>query len=830
MGISDWISDASRDVRFAIRSLARERGFTAFVVITLALGIGANAAMFGIVDRLLLRGPLHVRDAGQMRRVISTTQPPGRGPQRTGYLGYVQYETFRADTQTFAGVAAYNFLSGGAVLGQGASARPINSGTATASFFPLVGVTPALGRFFDEREDDPYDPQPVVVLGYALWQSEFGGRRGIIGNTVHLNHRPHVVIGVVPKGFTGVDLAKVDVWRPESGAAHSTNWRTLWGAPWLHIVVRLRPGVSPEHAGASLTLLHRGAYPGRDSVLANASISVEPLHYTYAGTEATETRVSRWLLAVAGIVLLITCANVVNLLLARIIKRRRELAVRLALGAGRMRVLRLLVMETLLLTSVGGAAAIGVAYALGASARSLIAEVDWVSDSVDPRILWAIGGFSLLTCLLVGIVPAVQGTKAQLSEALKAGVRDGGGRQSWFRTALTISQAAFSVVLLVGAGLFVQSLRHARTADLGIDTDRIVIFEPERMGASYYYKDSVSLRRELDRRHAFLPMVVERLRSRLDVERVAIAGGVPFNRPYRHPIRVPGRDSIPHLPGGGPFVTAVSDDYFATVGTRILRGRPFTAEDRAGSAPVAVINETAARTLWPGESPLAKCVVVADATACAEVVGVASNTKRSSLRDEEAMQIYVPLDQREFGARERLVVRPRPDTPAADIIAEVRRELVRLDPLIWYVDVDVLQERVETESRPWRLGATVFTLFGLLALLVASVGLYSVMSYFVSQRTREIGVRMALGARPSDISRLVLSNGLTLVGTGVAIGLVLAFLGARALAPLLFDTSPNDPIVFTVVALTMVAVAIPAAWLPTLRARRIDPIESIRVE
>jgi ABC-type antimicrobial peptide transport system permease subunit len=270
----------------------------------------------------------------------------------------------------------------------------------------------------------------------------------------------------------------------------------------------------------------------------------------------------------------------------------------------------------------------------------------------------------------------------------------------------------------------------------------------------------------------------------------------------------------------------VSVDYFATVGTPIVRGRAFIAQDRAGSTPVAVVNETMARTLWPGESPLGKCVIVADASGCAEIVGVAANTKRYSLRDADAMQIYVPREQQPTGGHPRLLVRPRGD--ASTVLSAVRTELLRSDPTIWYVRTEILDDEVEAQVQPWRLGATIFTLFGALALLVAAVGLYSVISYLVTQRTREIGLRIALGARTSDITRLVLSSGLLLAGIGVAIGLVAGLAAAQALAPVLFDTSPGDPLVFTVVPAALMAVAIPAALVPALRARRIDPMVAIR--
>ena len=823
------IVDALRDLRFGVRMLLHERAFTAFIVTALALGIGANAAMFGVLDRLLLRGPLHVQSSKELRRVISTTHPADRPTQRTGYLTYAQYKAFRADTTTFAGVAAYNLLRG-TMYGSRGSARPVHRGSATSNFFGLLGVRPALGRFFTEREDDPDDPQRVVVLGYGFWQSEFGGDTAVLGRTIHLDYSVYTIIGVTPKGFTGVDLARVDAWVPESGVPHSTNWQEIWHWPWLHVVVRLRPEASIAQANDALTRLHRNGYQGRSTVDRNAILSAEPIHFTYAGVEATQTRLSRWLFGVSAAVLLIACANVVNLLLARTVRRRRELAVRLALGAGRFRIVRLLVLETLLLALAGGVVGIAVAFALGQTVRVMIPDIDWSTTFVDARLLGVAIAFSFIAGALVGVLPAMQGSAASPGEALKSGAREGGGggRTAWVRSALMITQAALSVVLLIGAGLFVKSVREALMLDLGIETDRLVTFSLDHTSQSFPWGDTVAIKRELARRNAFYPMVAEQLRAWPDIESVALAAEVPFVSVAEYPIRLPGRDSIPTLRGGGPFVAAVSSEYFGTVRTPVLRGRSFTINDRAGNEPVAIINETAARTLWPSDDALGKCIFVADAKSCATIVGVAADTKRASLQDDPAIQVYVPREQQAVGDDPRFVIRARGDV--ARVAEKVRQELLRLDATILYIYVDLPHNEVLTQARPWRLGAVIFILFGGLALVVAAVGLYSVVSYAVAQRTQEIGVRIALGAQPRAITRMALSNALVLVSTGVGIGLLLTLIGGPSFTSLLFGTSPRDPWVFGAVIVVMMLVTLAAASIPARRARRINPIEALRLE
>ena len=827
MHIREWVTDLSSDIRYAVRALVREPSFSVFAVVTLALGIGVNAAMFSVVDRLLLSGPAHVRDPNGVMRLQSAYQPAGRPVQQSGRFGYVAYDVLHRGTQSFDAIAAYQVTPEGALLGRGVDARRINRGEATAGFFPLLGVQPALGRFFDEREDDVVAPAYVVVLGYALWQREFGGQRDVIGKSLTLDNRDFTIVGVAPNGFTGPDLTRVDAWIPESvaGRTKSPPWSANWSSWWLHIVARLKPEVAAARAGDDATAAHRAGYGGRDSVRRASVLSLKPLRYTPDGIESVEARVSTWLLAVAACVLLIACANVINLQLARALRRQREIAVRVTLGAGRARLVRMMVTEAMALAAVGGVMSIGVAIALGALVRSrLIPSVDWTTTLVDGRTVAAAAIITVVVGLVVGVVPALRASAPDLASAMKAGVREGGGRTGRLRATLTVAQAALSVVLLVGAGLFVQSLRQIRALDLGVEPDRVVAFGLTRAGASI--ADTAERRREVQRRAAFLPDVLEAIRRRPDVERATLSIGIPLGGNMSVDIRVPGRDSIPIMPGGDPSITAVGSDYFETVGGRLVDGRTFTADDRRGSPAVAIVNETMATTLWPGEAAIGKCFYVGSAPACARIVGVAANTRRFGLREQPGMSYYIPLGQEIEISFARLLVRPRGDP--APVVNEIRKQLVALDPSIIYVRGDLLQTFVDPQVRPWRLGATMFTLMGVLALIVAAVGLYSVMSYLVANRTREIGVRIALGAQTRDVVQLVVRSGATLAVVGVGIGLVIAAVVSGRIESLLFDTSPRDPVVFATVAVVLLLSALVASALPAVRAGRVSPMEAMR--
>jgi predicted permease len=545
--------------------------------------------------------------------------------------------------------------------------------------------------------------------------------------------------------------------------------------------------------------------------------------------ETPEVAVSRWLVGVAAIVLVIACSNTVNLLLARAVRRRREVGVRLALGAGRSRLVRLLLTESVLLAVMGGAAGLAVAWLTGTLVRGvLLPNVEWTSSPVDARVLGLSAAVALVVGITIGLAPALRASRSDLTASLMAGGRAGGAHGTRLRSALTVAQAALSIVLLVGAGLFVRSLWRVRTLDLGLQPDRVLVVSPRWPAISA--SDTAARRIARARRADLYVRALDGVRQVTAVEHASLAIGLPFQNSFTQFIRVPGWDSIPALKGGGPFINAVSDDFFETIGSRLVRGRSFTSADREGSEPVAVINETMATTLWPGGDPIGGCVYWAPTrdglTVCSRVLGVVADARRSALHEDPSMQYFIPFGQeRGFGGTV-LLVRPRGDP--ATIVPVIRRELTGLDPSISYVDENLLERSLDSQVRPWRLGASMFGLMGALALVVAAIGLYSVMSYLVAQRTHEIGVRMALGARGGNIVALVLRSSLGMAALGVAIGTGFALWAGRFLEPLLFDTSPRDPVVIGGVGVTLLAVAFLSGLVPAMRARRVNPMEALR--
>jgi predicted permease len=822
----------AQDQRFAARGLRREPLLAAFIVITFALGIGVNAAMFGVVDRLMLSGPAHVTEQDQLVQFFLTVQPPGMNRVTTGTFGYVTYDAMRRGTRSFDGVAAYKVTREAYTLGRGLDARQLHVGAATADLFPLLGVSPFFGRFFTPDEDRTSGAERVVVLSHALWESEFGGDRGVIGATITLNNESFTVVGVAPDGFTGPQLGPVDVWVPMSHWSRnvSSDWPTAWDAQWLQVIGRLRPGVAIAQANADLTTALRAAYTGDEAEVRSARMLAWPLGYLEDGREPPELAISRWLVGVAMVVLVIACSNVVNLLLARALRRRREVAVRVALGAGRSRLVGLLLTEGLMLALLGGIAGVAVAWVTGQLMRTtLLPDVAWVSSAVSGRVLLVSLFIAVALGVIAGLVPAWRASRPNLTSDLKSGVREGGGAHSRLRSALTVAQAALSVLLLVGAGLFVRSLERVRALDLGVEADRVLV---TRMRWPRLPAGATEAQQEAEnaRRRGVYLRAVERIRSIPGVEHASLAVGLSFQMSFSQRVRVPGWDTLPSLGTGSPRVSAVTSDYFETVGTRLLRGRAFTPADGAGSEPITIVNETMARTLWPNRDPIGECFYAGDArdVPCARIVGIAADARRFQLRERPGMHYYLPFGQeRGFGGTV-LVVRPT-GAPAA-LVPALRSALAEVDAGISYVDVELLQESVDPQIRPWRLGAAVFGMMGVLALLVAAVGLYSVLSYVVAQRRHEMGVRLALGATGGAIARLVMRSSFAMAAAGIAIGLALALAGGRFIAPLLFDTSPRDSLVLAVVTISLVSVAILASILPGLRARRVDPMEAMRVD
>jgi predicted permease len=814
------------DLRHAARLLRTAPFFVVLCAVTLGLGIGSAAAMFGIIERIILRGPEYIVEPHRVMRFYATVRHPPNELETGSITAYAAYRALRDRTHDLAGVAAYQASHW--IVGTGADARSLPGIAASADLFSTLGVHPFLGRSYTAREDDPGAPQDVVVLSYEYWIRRFGGDRDILGNTLSIAFRPFTIIGVAPPGFTGAEMSPVDYWIPLSAGAHPVpDWPASWMARWIQVIGRVKSGVSVEDAARDATRAMRLAYTGPDPDWRSVSMSLRPLSFTTEGNEPELTAVARWLTGVTIIVLLIACANIGNLLLARALRRRAEIAVRLVLGMSRRRLAQWLVAEALFLASAGGLIGIAVAYIAGSAIRRFfLADVAWPASVIDLRTVLVIIALTVVVATLVSLTPLFQAGRLDFTQAVKSGARDGGGHHAPVRNGLLFFETTLTGVLLLVAGLFLKSLMNVRGLDLGIQADRVI-------AASIYWPvstatDSAALATDAAEQSVTLARIRDSLAHRPDMAGASLVIGSPFRSTFQVDLRVQGWDTLPTLGGGGPYVSAVGADYFQTVGTRLVRGRVFRPGEGQSQQRTAIINETMARTLWPNGDALGKCLYVGGLRRCATVVGVVRDAHRFGIREEPAMQYYVPLGQ-EIGMKGvTIVARPRRELgPAVDI---VHRTLAAIVPGARYIDVAALQDRVDPQIRPWRLGAAMFGLFAMLALLVASAGLYSVIAYLVAQRTHEFGIRLAVGATASNILRLVLAYGLRIAVAGAAAASAIAWSLGRWIAPQLFDESPHDPVVYASVIIVMTCVALVALIAPALRASGTDPAVALRQE
>ena len=820
-------ADLMQDIAYAARGFRRQPGFALAIVLTLGLGIGANAVMFGLVDRLLLRPPVHVVDPDNVSRFQLTESDAGTGQSWTNEsMAWKTYTDQRDNAGYFSEIAAA-FTHRDMPLGRGEGATRARVVLATPSYFRLLGTTPARGRFYTDEEDKVGGGEAVAVVSWRYAERTYGGAADALGKQLYLGTRLYQVIGVTPKGFNGVDLNAVDAWIPFHAGApdvvgRSGEWRETYNWQWLNVLARLKPGVSRDRASEEATRVQRAAVaqdPNLDHTSRSALVSLSG--FDRVAVSHAREQVALWLGGVALVVLLVVCANVANLLLARAASRRREIAVRLALGVGRLRLMRQLLAESLLLAVGGGGVALMVAYWGGALVRAtLLPSVTWVESPLDWRVAAITALATLITGLLTGLAPAIQASRPAPAQALRGGAAEGGPRGSRLRSGLLATQAALSLLLLVGAGLFVQSLRRVVDTDLGYDPTNLLVADVDLSLVDY----------GREQKWTFYDRALERLRASPGVASASLGINSPFWTMNGTFFRLTDRDSTPRLPNGGPYYNGVTPEYFTTLGMRLIRGRLFTDQDRVGSAPVMVINERMGAFFWPGGDPLQKCVKIgADSLPCVQIVGVVANGRVQAIQEEPAAMYYVPLDQsRLFGLnRDRMLFLKTRDNPAT-LVPEVRGVFNELAANLPLANVRTFQSQIDPEIQPWRLGAVMFGVFGGLALLVAAVGLYSVMSYSVVQRTREFGIRSALGAQRGQIVGAVMRDGVRVVVAGMAIGGTVAVLAGSRLEPLLYQTSPRDPVVFVVVIGTLLGASIAAILIPARRATRVDPVVALR--
>lgn len=821
---SERLRDLGDDVGYVLRSVRRAPAFALTVATTLGLGIGATATMYGVVDRLLIRGPEHVVDAASLRRIYAHVRSKASGEFTTSFVGYSTYAALRDGARSVAQTAAYS--ENASRVGRGVDAAPIELGNATASFFPLLGVRPERGRFFSAVEDAPPDGQNVAVIDDGYWRRELGGDESAIGRTIVLFDKPFTIIGVAPAGFTGAELRPVDVWIPMSAGPHPvSDWPHAWNAQWLNVVVRPKSGASPEAVDADVTASFRAAYGGTDAEWKRADVSARPIAFTAAGEERADAPIARWLAAVALLVLLVGSANVANLLIVRAMRRRHEIAVRLALGISRARLARLVAAESFVYALIGAAIGVGLAYAGGEVMRRVfLPSIAWTEPPVSGRVLAVAALLAPIVGAAIALAPIMHVLATDLSASIRVTGARPGARSSKAKRTLLVIQTALSVALLIGAGLFIRSLWNVRHLDLGVEPERVLVASvgwprvpnPSPSVAAAERTQRANAYRELRDRIAQLP----------GVSHAAIAVGSPFGFGFGVDVKVPGRDTLPSAPGGGPYISAVGKDYFATVGTPLVRGRVIGASDGAGTPRVAVVDETMAALLWPNEDPLGKCIVVESAPTCASVVGVVRDAHREGINEPASMQFYIPVGQESGFGGAVLVVRPAGD--AKPFTETLRRAIVAAEPSANYLLLCVMQEHLDPQVRPWRLGATMFGLFGALALIVAAVGLYSVIAYSTAQRTHEFGVRLAIGASTGRLALGVVGEAVRIAFVGVAAGGVVALVAGGRVAPLLFHVSAKDPVVFASVAGVLVMASLVASVVPALRASRTDPVIALR--
>lgn len=817
-------------LRSVIRGAGRSPGFTLGVVAILTLGLGVNAITFGLVDRLVLSGPAGIRDAGELRRIVLHSQNRSGALVATTDLGYLDYRDLLSAKQ-LAGAAAESGTP--ALFGSGENAERIQARLVTANYFPLLGVTPAAGRFFTAEESEK-DGARVAVLGHAFWQRRFGGDSSVIGQVLPIEAHRYTVIGVAPRHFTGSAVTRVDVFLPLEAASDEQvagPWRTRRNFSWLGAIVRLQPGASDAAVEAEITARYRQGHADAGSAEWNGAapgpgprLELAPLNAVRGATASGELGVAALVGGVALLVLLIAFANVANLFLARSLRRHDQVAVRLALGGGRARLMAEQAGEGALLALVGAAAAVLVALFGARPIQALLfPQVAWLETTIDLNALLLLGGGAVVGGGLAAALPMWQAGRTDLVNWLRVGTQRVSRSRTRTQQVMLAVQGALSVLLLVGAGLFVRSLAQAQSMDLGVDTGRLLVVAAVR-GESPLRPDFRSA----------LRASVEKIPG---VERTTLVSGtIPFVSSWAVRLNVPSIPERPRVDDGGPYLHAVEPGYFEAVGTSIEEGRTFNGDDRDGAPRVAIVNRSMARLYWPGESAIGKCLQIGPSNPpCSTIVGIAENTRRQEIVEGESLLYYIPITQaleEDLRNGGRLIVRAASDDgdEMARIAETIRRQALSMEPSLRYVAARPLDEVISPQLRAWRLGAGLFSAFGLLALLVAAVGLYSVIAFDVEGRRREMGVRAALGATAATILRLVIGDGLRLAAGGLLLGLVLAWLLAPLVAGLLYGVPPQDARVFVGVTLVLVAATLVASAIPAFRAARTDPSQALRDE
>ena len=822
--VREWLDELRQDARFGLRSLWHHRIASGFVVLTFALGIGVNATMFGVVDTLMFRPPAGIAHPnGIVRLYYAFPKPGGGGFSSTQITGFGTYEALRDNAHGFQEVAAY--WAHETSIGRGDNARSLKAVLVTASFFRALGTRPALGRFF-RPDEERAEGAKTVVLGYGLWKDRFNGDRGVLGRTVDVGGQPYTVIGVAPEGFTGINLERVDAWLPIGSATTMFSPSALLhgSSYWLSTLARIRPGVSKELAAAEATAAFTVEH-AKEPYTKGARVVLAPIPAGRGPTMSADTKVALWLGAVSVLVLLVACANVANLLLARAASRSHEIAVRLSLGAGRWRVARQLFTESLMLATAGGAVALILTAWTSSAVRHLIMPDVAVSRSMSWPMLGFAAAVAVTTGLLCGLAPVSVGIRSDLNAALMGRGHAPRGRFRTQRTLVAV-QVAFTVLLLAGAGLFIRSLRNVRDKDLGMDVRHLLYASVDFRSGGFSQADALAAYTEM----------LARVRAVPGVTAASISIGEPFRSGWGTWI-VPktGAAAAVKQPLAAPMGRAVSDGFFTATGRRFIAGRPFDAAEHRASAHVAVINETAAKYYWGNANPAGACISTdrgpqSDRTPepCSTIVGVVADSPQWQVTAAPIQELYVPIETEASNPFGVSVMEVRTAGDPAAMVARVRAAMQSAGPNIPYPSVTPLTDVLDPQYRSWILGSEMFSAFGLLTLVLAAVGLYGVLAYSVVQRTRELGIRAALGAQRGALVRMVVASGIGTAAVGAALGVAGAVGTGRFIASLLYQVSPRDPVSLAEAAAVLLVVAGLASYLPARRAARVDPMTALR--
>lgn len=835
-----WVDAAREDAAFALRHFRRTPGITLLIVLTLAIGIGANVTMTAAIDSLMLRPPALIRDPGSVVRLVTVTQDT-TGKSRSGaWANYPMLLDLQRSAPAFGQVAA--LAQSRLSSGTGALARPISATTVSASYFDLLGAAPELGRTFGARDGFPSGSDTggpaLALLSDRYWRAQYGADRAVIGTQITVGTARYTVTGVMPPGFTGAEDAAPDVWIPMSVAVPASSDGISLdqrGGTWLTVIGRLRPSATAAEAGHQASeawlpaMRALGASP-TDRI----SVVAAPLQKARGPDATRDVRMTKWLAFVSVLVLFMACVNVTSLLLARAFQRRPEIALRLAIGATPSRIARQLLAEALLLALVAGAAGVGVAIGGGWMLRRLGVVHDAgasIGSILDARLLVIATGVALVTAVLISLVPIRQALHGDLVTSLRRDAASLGGRTSRTRSVLVAMQSALCLVMLATAGMFLHSLRRVHSIDLGVDVEHTVSLHVDLTTLAIPYWQVDSTYAEIERRLRAVPGVARVTLAMNDphesgraVSIYRIVNGV--RRDYRQPPR----DVV-------PMESAVDSGYFTTT-RATLRGRDFSSTDTPASQRVVILNAAMTRLLFDkGEDPIGECVYLparsdAKGESCYRVIGVVDGFWRSDILQRDALSVFVPLTQQvvkyDLGRPHDVYLSVRGDP---ERVAEAaRRAAQSVRPDLPLVRATTMASQVDPQVQPWRVSAVLFSAFGAVALLIAVVGLYGVVSFTTTQRAPELALRQVLGARARDLFVLVVGNGMSAMLGGLIAGLIVLAGMRSALAPLLYETSATDPMLLAGATGALVATALIAAVVPLSRVLRSEPARVLRAE